>query len=424
MTRNLLIRLESVTGISVRSPQSQLRQTETIVTALSGIDLKFYCITDRQGMYWTVDNRRIVENETFSFLFGGRQLRVFSVNENNSGVYKCLNRTNYVLGKIKLVVEKGTHKENSRKRLIRDLLVVPELEAVSSKVRAVEGKRATLGCHCSSSYSTVRWLWTKNSSSPSNLKGFTSERKGNGMLRLLHISNVELDHEATYVCESWAFNRHSSAEVHLEVIVPAKIISKPFNIERTAGLDAQFSCQAAGKPEPQITWHKYPEEHIILKKGSSLKLKNVRKGDEGTYVCNATNFSGMSVTESAQLSIKGRQTSVICKSHAYSFVEPNRQPSAAIIGGRISLECYYQRQLHPPSITWFKNAQDVEALHDKRIKQTHFRALYLGQITITNATWQDAAEYTCTVRSITNHSVLLKKYFNVKIYGEPEFKSL
>ena len=62
----------------------------------------------------------------------------------------------------------------------------------------------------------------------------------------------------------------------------------------------------------------------------------------------------------------------------------------------------------------------MQNLHDSRIKQKHFAESNVGQLCITNATWQDAADYTCTVLS-SSQVLLLTKHYGVEIYGTVRF---
>ena len=298
----LLIPLEAFISVKARPPTGMRNTAAGGVIVLIGTELNFYCLEGQGPKVWKIDDRIIAE---------GLHLRIVLVNMNHSGVYRCLNkRTGKDSEQKRVDVTKGTEDVHSKYAQFETSILAPEMKAVSSRVKAVKGQYATLGCS-SNPFTTVRWFWEKNASSLSNLKGFTSERIKDRSLHFLHISNVTLDHEATYQCEGRAFGRSSVARVHMEVIVPPKIIDKPLNIKSTVGKDVQFSCKAKGKPEPQLTWHKYSEKKNIIQEGGVLRLENVGKNDEGTYVCSATNYNGVYVTASAQLLIEG----------AFSFVK-------------------------------------------------------------------------------------------------------
>ena len=71
---------------------------------------------------------------------------------------------------------------------------------------------------------------------------------------------------------------------------------------------AELSCAVAGDPLPQIVWRRVgaelPVDRVHVTEDKSLRIDDVRLGDEGEYVCRAENAVG-SVTGSARLSVTG-----------------------------------------------------------------------------------------------------------------------
>ncbi|CAH8603554.1 unnamed protein product [Dicrocoelium dendriticum] len=88
------------------------------------------------------------------------------------------------------------------------------------------------------------------------------------------------------------------------------------NITRPTGAKGAFYCDIIGQPIPQIQWIK--DEKIMTDAtgrihietglwGSSLRVDQVRKSDEGTYTCMAINPSGaINATAYLRVTEKGK----------------------------------------------------------------------------------------------------------------------
>ena len=84
----------------------------------------------------------------------------------------------------------------------------------------------------------------------------------------------------------------------------------PEDITSAISRRAELTCQVSGDPQPQIVWRRVgaelPVDRVHVTEDKSLRIDDVRLGDEGEYVCRAENAVG-SVTGSARLSVTGEQ---------------------------------------------------------------------------------------------------------------------
>ena len=53
-----------------------------------------------------------------------------------------------------------------------------------------------------------------------------------------------------------------------------------------------LSCNASGKPHPNVTWTKADDVGNVLSWSSSLELKNISRKQEGLYRCTTDNGLG------------------------------------------------------------------------------------------------------------------------------------
>lgn len=83
---------------------------------------------------------------------------------------------------------------------------------------------------------------------------------------------------------------------------------KPVNRTAVEGGRETFYCTATGSPSPTITWSKLggsiPADRRQEPSPGSLRIIDLQPGDDGIYICTASNFLG-NVTAQAFLHIQG-----------------------------------------------------------------------------------------------------------------------
>ena len=91
---------------------------------------------------------------------------------------------------------------------------------------------------------------------------------------------------------------------------PGQSLSAPSLLERPVGMTvnesqtAMLKCTADGNPKPKVTWSKLNStlpfgRHVVDSRGQ-LIVRDIRRGDEGVYLCRAESFLGQ-VNASAKL---------------------------------------------------------------------------------------------------------------------------
>ncbi|VDL89194.1 unnamed protein product [Schistocephalus solidus] len=117
----------------------------------------------------------------------------------------------------------------------------------------------------------------------------------------LHIKSLQKTDAGTYQCtvKNRADRRESLTAV-LTVYKKPWFELTPTNQQVKVGEDVEFHCIADGDPKPSILWRR--DDRGILKDGGNLQILQVRREDEGIYICKAANLVG-SIDASAKLSV-------------------------------------------------------------------------------------------------------------------------
>ncbi|XP_067873656.1 basement membrane-specific heparan sulfate proteoglycan core protein isoform X2 [Heterodontus francisci] len=158
--------------------------------------------------------------------------------------------------------------------------------------------------------------------------------------------------------------------------LPAVKVSPQIEV-RNVGSTVEFACSVTGHPKPRIEWFKeggqLPPNHRISK--GVLRLENIQDGNEGVYICRASNPFGR-VQDSAKLAIQALPIVMINVRASMQMV---------MIGGSVEFEC--QAIGDPqPSIRWSK--VDGRLSPEVIIKN--------GMLKIEQAKESDAGRYRCT----------------------------
>ena len=143
-------------------------------------------------------------------------------------------------------------------------------------------------------------------------------------------------------------HRNSHSHVH-----PKFVVSPKTHISAVMGANVTIECVAMGSPVPTITWKKLegqlPKNRHHLD-GGNLILANVRRGDDGTYVCTAANGSPNSaITANSELDIQ-EIPQIVGKTQV--------EEKDVVEGQEIVLECSTKGK-PKPIVDWFHNGIQI-----------------------------------------------------------------
>lgn len=105
----------------------------------------------------------------------------------------------------------------------------------------------------------------------------------------LIIQSIRPEDAGTYVCTVENTGGRVTRKVTLFVRAKPVITGGTESLTAALGSSASMSCQAAGYPQPEISWYKrggsMPRDYSVDE--GALKIDRLRPEDAGTYICNA-----------------------------------------------------------------------------------------------------------------------------------------
>ncbi|XP_061104018.1 matrix-remodeling-associated protein 5-like [Conger conger] len=246
---------------------------------------------------WTLPEGTIVKS---TLQYEGELSHNFIVFENGTLLLKQISRG-----------DEGDYTCNARNTFGQDVMKVrihllPDSPRILSKdevsIWGLLGKPVQIKCQASGEPTpTITWY------SPSNATIATSSIRyqilGDGTLIIRKLGSAD---RGNYACVAKSLAGYDVKNVHLEVEGGSPRINR--QVGRTAAkVSAVFhqtlllDCKAEGLPEPRVTWTTsfginlptpYLGGRFRVYRNGSLELHNLRKTDEGQYVCRAQNSLG------------------------------------------------------------------------------------------------------------------------------------
>ena len=94
--------------------------------------------------------------------------------------------------------------------------------------------------------------------------------------------------------------------------VPASLTNVSPDPTEHEGSSLQLSCEAAGKPLPNITWTRVLKDgsnSTVLRQDPTLDFPNITRNASGTYHCTAYNGFGNPVSREVKVNVTCKYTS-------------------------------------------------------------------------------------------------------------------
>ncbi|XP_066502221.1 neural cell adhesion molecule 1a isoform X4 [Hoplias malabaricus] len=326
-------------------------------------------------------------------------LTIYSATVDNAGIYKC--------------VAKDGEKETQATVNVKIYQKLTFQHAPSPQ-EFNEGDDADIVCDViSSPPPTIIWKYKRAKIQPE--KDVRFKVLSNNHLQIRGIKKTD---EGDYTCEGRIMAR---GEIDLRVIrvivnVLPTIRTRYSSINATAdiGQSVMLACYADGYPEPTVTWaHNnvvmVPDEKYSLNDdGSELTIKDVKKVDEGEYVCIARNKAGEK-EEEVSLTV---------------FVQPKitylENQTASELEEQITLTCEATGD-PTPSIVWSFGrrvfSEEEQSLDGNVVVRSDAR---VSSLTLKYVQFTDAGQYLCTARNSIGQdiqSMYLEVRYAPKIQG-------
>ncbi|XP_075928964.1 basement membrane-specific heparan sulfate proteoglycan core protein isoform X5 [Petromyzon marinus] len=179
----------------------------------------------------------------------------------------------------------------------------------------------------------------------------------------------------------------------------------PSEAVKAPGSVAEFSCRAAGEPGPAVEWTRrggaaLPARHTVSH--GTLRLEDLRKEDEGEYVCRARNAGGEG-HDSARLSVHGGSSSAALPVVSISV---RTAAQTVAVGARVEFDCHAPGE-PLPAVRWDR----VDAALPPHA------VLAGGLLVLETARPSDAGIYRCTA---TNAAGSVESRVQLYVQVEPQ----
>uniref|UniRef100_A0A8D1XRF2 Neural cell adhesion molecule 1 n=2 Tax=Sus scrofa TaxID=9823 RepID=A0A8D1XRF2_PIG len=246
----------------------------------------------------------------------------------------------------------------------------------------------------------------------------------------LQIKGIKKTDEGTYRCEGRILARGEINFKDIQVIVnvPPTVQARQSIVNATANLGQSVTlvCDAAGFPEPTMSWTKdgeqieneEDEKYLFSDDSSELTIRKVDKNDEAEYVCIAENKAG---EQDASIHLK------VFAKPKITYVE---NQTAMELEEQVTLTC--EASGDPiPSITWRTSTRNIsseekaswtrpekqETLDGHMVVRSHAR---VSSLTLKSIQYTDAGEYVCTASNTIgqdSQSMYLEVQYAPKLQG-------
>ena len=237
--------------------------------------------------------------------------------------------------------------------------------------------------------------------------------------RSLKIKEVDLSDSGVFTCKGINGFGKEQIEISLVVIDPldfpglpdgelpdvsppqfkSKSVTEAEILVARPGQEVRLSCEAEGKPQPEVSWRKNGY-NLLDKQGSSvLVIQNLMERDAGTYSCLARNVVG-EVKREFSLEIEKEMTDLTGPTNK-TVTEGDTEVLECQVGTNERPIIKWLKKLEPwegdrkEAINFDDNSYKVIDTSQEFIQQTKNR--YLSRLQLTRVTQADSGMYICFV---------------------------
>ncbi|GFQ82593.1 down syndrome cell adhesion molecule-like protein Dscam2 [Trichonephila clavata] len=205
------------------------------------------------------------------------------------------------------------------------------------------------------------------------------------------------EHRGNYTCVASNAAGTMSHTAPMVIHVPPRWRIEPGDTSVIKSRSAVVDCQADGFPIPRIRWTRAEGDvasefrpissssRLHVFENGSLVIHSVEEGDDGHYLCQATNGIGQGLSKVIRLSV-----------HVAAHFKSKFRAESVRKGEDAKLICEAIGD-RPLQITWLKDKQSFEPQIDLRyeLTETVLGSGTTSELTIRRADRRDSALYTC-----------------------------
>ncbi|XP_044063237.1 carcinoembryonic antigen-related cell adhesion molecule 5-like [Siniperca chuatsi] len=304
----------------------------------------------------------------------GPELRLMNIQMSQSGNYSCQAFNNKTL-----------RYQTSQPSVVSVLARVSNVVVTSNTTDLVEFNSNSVRLSCSSSGSSLSFLWLNSSSEVTASNSDRVQLTDGGAT--LTIFNVTRYDQGPFRCH--VFNPVSNGTSDP---VDLSISYGPENIDLTIsptqeyfeeGSNIQLSCSAVSRPSALFYW--FLNGDLQSDTGPELRLMNIQMSQSGNYSCQAFNNKTLryQTSQPSGVSVVARVSNVVITSNTTDLVEFN--------SSSVRLSCSSSGS--SLSFLWLNSSSEVTASNSDRVQLTDGGAT----LTIVNVTRYDQGPFRCHV---------------------------
>ncbi|GFT31287.1 hemicentin-1 [Nephila pilipes] len=227
---------------------------------------------------------------------------------------------------------------------------------------------------------------------------------------ILELTNVDLTHNGTYICEASNVAGKGTKTFELNVIVPPKIDggNDAAFVTSIAKSPVTMKCPISGIPPPIVMWLRngipitpgYSSNYQITNQGSEFTINYTMRKDSGNYMCLATNPAG-NASRNFVLNV---------------LEQPSIKKSPPLVKANTGSEAIFSciaEGFPPPEISWIKEGSSLFLTNTPHIKLEDM-SLYISDVKL-----HDAGDYICLATNEAGSSI---KAFELQVAAPPRIK--
>ncbi|XP_048772936.2 hemicentin-1-like isoform X2 [Ostrea edulis] len=343
---------------------------------------------------WYKDGAPLVLDKRMVLQTGGLQLKIANTTINDTGTFTC-------------TAVNPAGKDSVDMEL--EVMVPPSIDEsnVVYTPKVIQNRTVIIECPVSGvPEPTVSWTINDSPLVPKD-RIHLLERN-----RQLTIDQAQVADTATYMCVAENKAGELRKKFHLEVLVPAHILTEVASDNNLVTIQNQtinINCPSMGIPTPSIIWLKNrvplldsPYKRMrVLSNDQFLEISNAQVEDAGKYACTVTNVAGQ---EKREFNLQVHVPPFIVKSQGEEL-------HVVVEGGMATLNCEVGG-IPEPLVTWLKDGNILQTEDNSQV-----RILSGGQIfQIIGARTADTAKYTCQAENMAG---LTEKYYQLNVQVPP-----
>ncbi|XP_054724902.1 cell adhesion molecule DSCAM-like [Uloborus diversus] len=269
------------------------------------------------------------------------------------------------------------------------------------------GKRTGVVCVVIDGEPPFTFTWFKDGNEIKETAGFSVAK--DDFTSTLFIAKLGAESNGNYSCR--VSNKDGIDEKFdaLLVNVSPQWVQEPKDLSAMGGQITSLDCFTRGYPKPNVSWKKKNDDgsDLMITESSrwkiaengSLVFKKISKDDEGVYTCDVNNGVGEGLRKSARLSVKAPPRI----GSAYRIKNARKAESTTLV-------C--EAEGDQPLITsWSKNGVELQTTGRVQINEELSATGVIAQFTILSTHRNDGGSYVCSAKNKfgeVNNTIILR----------------